>query len=132
MDRNDFLSAFMAAESEINLIIEELTKQLQKKMDELFQESDERWVERILTFSFNRIPTQEVQSIEEKHVIIAKQAKKLMYLHGLHAKIQLEQIGDSKNRICPGRMVNQIKKSPKNSKYLELIFKNNPSPSSGR
>lgn len=132
MDRNDFLSAFMAAESEINLIIEDLTKQLQKKMDELFQEPDERWVERILTFSFNKIPTQEVQSIEEKHLIVAKQAKKLMYLHGLNAKVQLEQIGDSKNRKCPGRMIKQIKNSPKNSKYLELIFKNNPNPSSGK
>ena len=132
MDRNDFLSAFMAAESEINLIIEDLTKQLHKKMDELFQESDERWVERILTFSFNKIPTQEVQSIEERHLIIAKQAKKLMYLHGLNAKVQLEQIGDSKNRRCPGQMIYKIKNSPKNNKYLEFILKNNSSPSSGK
>ncbi|WP_020589617.1 hypothetical protein [Desulfobacter curvatus] len=132
MDRNDFLAAFMAAESEINLILEDLTKQLHKKMDELFQEPDERWVERILAFSFNKIPTQEVQSIEDRHLTIAKQAKKLMYLHGLHAKVQLEQIGDSKKRRCPGQMIYQVKNSPKNSKYLELILKNNPNPSSGR
>lgn len=132
MDRNDFLAAFMAAESEINLILEDLTKQLHKKMDELFQEPDERWVERILAFSFNKIPTQEVQTIEGRHLTIAKQAKKLMYLHGLNAKIQLEQIGDSKNRRCPGQMIHQVKNSPKNSKYLELVLKNDPSPSSGR
>lgn len=132
MDRNDFLSAFMAAESEINLIIEELTKQLHKKMDELFQEPDERWVERILAFSFNKIPTQERQSIEERHLVIAKQAKKLMYLHGLNAKVQLEQIGASKNRRCPGQMIYHVKNSPRNNKYLELLFKNNSSSSSGR
>ena len=53
MERNDFLAAFMAAESEINLILEDLTRQLHEKMDQLFQEPDERWVERILAFSFN-------------------------------------------------------------------------------
>jgi len=132
MNRNDFLSAFMAAESEINLILEDLTKQLHQRMDELFQEPDERWVERILAFSFNKIPPQEVQPIEAKHLIIAKQAKKLMYLHGLNAKIQLEQIGDSKKRRCPGQMIYQIKNSPKNNKYLELILKNDSSPSSGK
>lgn len=132
MERNDFLSAFMAAESEINLILEELTEQLHKRMDELFQEPDERWVERISAFSFNKMPTQEVQSIEARDLVIAKQAKKLMYLHGLHAKVQLERIGDSKNRRCPGQMISQIKNSPKNHKYLELILKNSASPSSDR
>jgi uncharacterized UBP type Zn finger protein len=132
MDRNDFLSAFLAAESEINLILEDLTKQLHKKMDELFQEPDERWVERILAFSFNKIPTQDAQSIDERDLTIAKQAKKLMYLHGLNAKVQLEQIGDSKNRRCPGQMIYHIKNSPKNRKYLESILKNDASPSSDR
>lgn len=123
MERNDFLSAFMAAESEINLIVEDLTKQLHEKMDELFQEPDERWVERILAFSFNEIQTQKGQSIEEKHLIIAKEAKKLMYLHGLNAKVKLEQIGDSKKRRCPRQMINRVKKSPENKKYLKLILK---------
>ena len=130
MDRNDFLSAFMAAESEINLILEDLTKQLHEKMDELFQESDERWVERILAFSFNKIPAQEMQAIDERDITIARQAKKLMYLHGLNAKVQLEQIGDSKNRRCPGQMIYHIKNSPKNKKYLESILKNDLRPSS--
>lgn len=130
MDRNDFLSAFMAAESEINLILEDLTKQLHEKMDELFQESDERWVERILAFSFNKIPAQDTQSIDERDITIARQAKKLMYLHGLNAKVQLEQIGDSKNRRCPGQMIYHIKNSPKNKKYLEAILKNDLRPSS--
>lgn len=123
MDRNSFLSAFMAAESEINLIIEDLTKQLHEKMDELFQEPDERWVERILAFSFNEIQTREGESIEEKHLIIAREAKKLMYLHGLNAKVKLAQIGDSKNRRCPRQMINQVKNSPENKKYLKLILK---------
>nr|WP_321402359.1 hypothetical protein [uncultured Desulfobacter sp.] len=132
MDRNDFLSAFMAAESEINLILEDLTKQLHEKMDELFQESDERWVERILAFSFNKIPTQDTLSIDDRDITIARQAKKLMYLHGLNAKVQLEQIGNSKNRRCPGQMIYHIKQSPKNKKYLESILKNDLRPSSDR
>nr|WP_319494960.1 hypothetical protein [uncultured Desulfobacter sp.] len=132
MDRNDFLSAFMAAESEINLILEDLTKQLHEKMDELFQESDERWVERILAFSFNKIPTQDMLSIDDRDITIARQAKKLMYLHGLNAKVQLEQIGNSKNRRCPGQMIYHIKQSPKNKKYLESILKNDLRPSSDR
>jgi hypothetical protein len=44
--------------------------------------------------------------------------------------VQLEQIGDSKNRRCPGQMIYHIKNSPKNNKYLKLILKNDPSPSS--
>lgn len=132
MDRNDFLSAFMAAESEINLILEDLTKQLHEKMDALFQESDERWVERILAFSFNKIPDQDTQTIDERDITIARQAKKLMYLHGLNAKVQLEQIGDSKKRRCPGQMIYHIKNSPKNKKYLESILKNDLRPSSDR
>ncbi len=132
MERNDFLAAFMAAESEINLILEDLTRQLHEKMDQLFQEPDERWVERILAFSFNTPLAQETQSVEDRHLTIAKQAKKLMYLHGLNAKVQIEKIGDSKNRRCPGQMIYQVKNSPKNSKYLELILKNNLNPSSDR
>jgi hypothetical protein len=132
MDRNDFLSAFMAAESEINLILEDLSKQLHEKMDELFQESDERWVERILAFSFNKIPALDAQSIDERAITIARQAKKLMYLHGLNAKVQLAQIGDSKNRRCPGQMIYHIKNCPKNKKYLESILKNDLRPSSDR
>lgn len=123
MKRNDFLSAFMAAESEINLIIEDLSKQLHEKMDELFQEADERWLERVLAFSFNDMQAKKVQSIEERHLAVAQKAKTLMYLHGLNAKVQLQQIGDSKNRKCPGMMINRVMRSPENKKYLNMILK---------
>jgi len=65
----------------------------------------------------------EVQSIEERHLAVAQKAKILMYLHGLNAKVQLKQIGESKNRKCPGMMINQVMSSPENKKYLKMILK---------
>jgi len=124
MDKDFLLSAFMAAEGEINLIVNDLTKQLHDKINELFQEPDERWVERILAFTFKH----EIQRNNEPekpiindYLVAARQAKTLMYLQGLNAKKKLKQITDIKGRRCLGHAIAEIMNSPGNEEYLKLM-----------
>lgn len=126
MEKDFLLPAFMAAESEINLIINDLIAQLHDKINELFQEPDERWVERIFAFSFDdEIKIEEGNDFDKKHLVAARKAKTFMYLQGLNAKSKLKKIGETQNGRCLGHVIAQIMNSPENEEYFKVITRDN-------
>ncbi len=126
MGKDFLIPAFMAAESEINLIINDLIEQLHDKIDKLFQEPDERWVERIFAFSFeDEIKMEKGKGIEAKHLIAARKAKILMFLQGLNAKAKLKKIGEIQHGRCLGHVIAQVMNSPENQEYFNLITRDN-------
>jgi hypothetical protein len=121
MDKEFLLSAFMAAEGEINLIVNDLTTELDDKINELFQEPDERWVERIFTFTFRdeiQLNNESKNRITKDHFIAARKAKTLMYLQGLNIKTKMKQMVETKSKRCLGHLIAEVM----NSSDYEVIF----------
>ena len=126
MDKDFLLSAFMAAEGEINLIVEELTTELDDKINGLFQEPDERWVERIFAFTFKdeiQLNNEPENSIKKDHFAAARKAKTLMYLQGLHIKTKMKQMMEIKSGRCLGHLISGVMDSSDYEAYLKLMNK---------
>ncbi|MFO7990207.1 MAG: hypothetical protein R6U16_12050 [Desulfotignum sp.] len=124
MDKDFLLSAFMAAEGEINLIVNELTTELDDKINESFQEPDERWVERILAFTFKeeiQLNYEPKNRITKDHFIAARKAKTLMYLQGLNIKTKMKQMVEIKSRRCLGHLVAETMNSSDYEAYFKLM-----------
>ena len=136
MERDFLVSAFMAAESEINLILDELSKEFHNKIVEAFQEPEEWWIERILAFTFKDEISPNISedhNITKNHLIAAQKAKTLMLLQGLNAKAKLKQIAEIKNRKCLSQMMAEIMNSPENEAYFKAIIDNaNPQDKIGK
>lgn len=123
MDKEFLLSAFMAAEGEINLIVNDLTTELDDKINELFQEPDERWVERIFTFTFRdeiQLNNESKNRITKDHFIAARKAKTLMYLQGLNIKTKMKQMVETKSKRCLGHLIAEVMNSSDYEAYLKL------------
>lgn len=124
MENEAIVSAYMAAEGEINLILDDLTRQLRNRIDELFQEPDERWVERIQTFTFKNENT--LNSVSENLtakdcLVAARKAKVLMYLQGLNAAAKLKQISEIKEPRCLGDLIARAIDSDGTAGYLKYL-----------
>lgn len=126
MDKDFLLSAFLAAEGEINLIVNDLTAELDDKINKLFQEPDERWVERIFTFTFKgeiQLNNESKNRITKDHFIAARKAKTLMYLQGLNikTKMKMKQMVETKSKRCLGHLIAEVMNSSDYEAYLKLM-----------
>ncbi len=125
MKKDLLTAAFMAAESEINLLVNDLAEQLQNRMIELFQQSDERWIERIGIFSFgDDKETKGDRKLREKQLIAARKAKTLMFLQGMNATSNLKNNTRFNNKRCLGQVIAQLMNSPENEEYFKRIIDN--------
>ncbi len=114
MNKRFILSATMAAKSEINLIIHDFTKQLNDRLEALFKEPDDKWIDRVMAFSFETEKTkdQKDDSLNDALVLAAQQAKLLMYLQGIKIKNQLEEMTDKNHKNCLGKIISQALEPP--------------------
>lgn len=110
MTKNLILSPTMAAKSEINLIIQDFTKQLNDRLDTLFEEPDNKWIDRIMVFTFEN--ENSINSQMDDLLIAVKQAKLLMHLQGIEIKKQLEEISENNHKKCLGRTIYQAVDTP--------------------
>ncbi|MDA3791929.1 MAG: hypothetical protein PF503_25960 [Desulfobacula sp.] len=115
MNKNFILSATMAAKSEMNLIIQDFTKQLNDRLNALFKEPDAKWIDRIMVFTFENEKTTNPQidgSLKDTLLIAAQQAKLMMYLQGIEIKKQLEALSENNHKKCLGRTISQAVDTP--------------------
>lgn len=115
MNKRFILSATMAARSEINLIIHDFTKQLNDRLDTLFKEPDDKWIDRVMAFTFENdkmTNAQKDDSLNDALLIAAQQAKLLMHLQGIKIKNQLEEMTDSNHKNCLGKIISQALETP--------------------
>lgn len=125
MEKNFLIPALMAAESEINLILDELNKQFHNEILELLQQSDERWIERVFTFVFQKDgETKNIDNyITESHLNAAKKARFFFLLKGLNTKKELKKIVEAKTNHCLVQMMNQL--TPEDKVLLQTLTKIN-------
>lgn len=109
MDTNFIYSSTLTAENEISKMIDCFSKQLKEKMENLFHESDEKWVDQVIRFAFrdDNLTNESVDdSLTKALSIAARQAKLLTYLKGLEIQNQLEKIKINQDK-CLGRLAIQ-------------------------
>lgn len=126
MEKDFLVPALMVAKSEINLILDELIEQFYDKITELFEQSDERWIERIQAFTFQ----EEIQSLPAKTAITkenlatVQEAKLFMILQGLNAKSKLKQIAETQDHNCLGQLIGKVMDNPEDEAFLQSLMQN--------
>ena len=128
MEKDLLAPALMAAESEINLILDGLATQFHNEILELLKQPDERWIERVQTFEFQKntgIKAPE-NPMAEPRLNAAKRARFLFLLKGLSTKKQLKKITEAPTPYCLAQMLGRL--TPEDEALLRPLTKGNNIP----
>ena len=82
-----------------------------ERLESLFKEPDEEWVDWIIALTFkNQRISKELNNdtLKEALFVSARQAKLLIYLHGLETKQQLEEMTEKNHKKCLGELISKV------------------------